>query len=63
MLTWTKVRKTFCACWLFKVGYKTLSSCGNKLLKIWSYTVTAEQGIFLPDWEGRSHIAGVLWFQ
>lgn len=58
MLTWTKVCKTFCACWLFKVECKSFSSCGNKLLKLWSYTVTAEQDIFLPDWEGRSHIAG-----
>jgi len=43
---------------LFKVGYKSLSSCGNKLLKLWPYTVTAEQDILLPYWAGRSHISG-----
>ena len=58
MLTWTKVSKTFCACWLYKVGYKSLSSCCNKLLRLWSHTVRSEQDICLPDWEGRSHIAG-----
>jgi hypothetical protein len=58
MLTWTKYAKRFALAGCSKWGTKASAHVAtNRLLKLWSYTVTAEQDIFLPDWEGRSHIA------